>query len=73
MTATKTTAKAEDAKQQQAILKATAFEKARQQRRDGFKQALTNLLITMGPADAARAITDGTLHPAVKVDWTLVD
>ena len=54
----------------QAAVKA---EEARQQRRNGLEQALVNLLITMGPAEAARAIADGTLHPAVKVDWTLVD
>jgi colicin import membrane protein len=66
-------AEAAELLQQQAILKATAFEKARQQRRDGFKQALIDLLINMDPAAAACAITDGTLHPAVKVDWTLVD
>lgn len=52
---------------------AAKAKEARQQRRDGLEQALINLLITMGPADAARAIADGTLHPAVKVDWTLVD
>ena len=54
----------------QAAVKA---EEARQQRRDGLEQALIDLLLTMGPADAARAITDGTLHPAVQVDWALVD
>jgi hypothetical protein len=54
----------------QAAVKA---EEAKQQRRDSLEQALIDLLVTMGPADAARAITDGTLHPAVKVDWTLVD
>jgi hypothetical protein len=47
-------------------------EQNRLERRDGLEQALIDLLITMGPADAARAITDGTLHPAVKVDWALV-
>ena len=52
---------------------AVRAEEARQQRRDGLEQALIDLLVTMGPADAARAITDGTLHPAVQVDWTLVD
>jgi hypothetical protein len=52
---------------------AAKAEEARQQRRDGLEQALIDLLITMDPAAAARAIADGTLHPAVKVDWTLVD
>lgn len=52
---------------------AAKAEEARRQRRDGLEQALIDLLVTMGPADAARAITDGTLHPAVMVDWTLVD
>jgi DNA repair exonuclease SbcCD ATPase subunit len=65
-------AEAAELLQQQTILKATAFEKARHQRRDGFKQALINLLITMDPAAAACAIADGTLHPAVKVDWALI-
>jgi hypothetical protein len=51
---------------------AAKAEDAKQQRRDGLEQALIDLLITMGPADAARAIADGTLHPAVKVDWALV-
>lgn len=51
---------------------AAKAEDAKQQRRDGLEQALIDLLITMGPADAARAIADGTLHPAVKVDWSLV-
>jgi hypothetical protein len=45
---------------------------AQQQCRDAFVAALTATLTTMGPADAARAIADGTLHPAVKVDWSLV-
>jgi DNA repair exonuclease SbcCD ATPase subunit len=52
---------------------AAKAEEAKQQRRTGLEQALTNLLITMDPAAAARAIADGTLHPAVMVDWTLVD
>jgi len=52
---------------------AAKAEDAKQQRRDGLEQALIDLLITMGPADAARAIADETLHSAVKVDWTLVD
>jgi hypothetical protein len=51
---------------------AAKAEDAKQQRRAGLEQALIDLLITMGPADAARAIADGTLHPAVKVDWSLV-
>ena len=51
---------------------AAQAEQDRKERRDGFEQALIDLLITMGPADAARAIADGTLHPAVKVDWALV-
>jgi DNA repair exonuclease SbcCD ATPase subunit len=45
---------------------------AQQQCRDAFVAALTATFTTMGPADAARAIADGTLHPAVKVDWSLV-
>jgi hypothetical protein len=45
---------------------------AQQQCRDAFVAALTATLSTMGPDDAARAIADGTLHPAVKVDWSLV-
>ena len=48
-------------------------EEAKQKRRDGFEQVLINLLITMDPISATCAITSGTLHPAVKVDWTLVD
>ena len=42
------------------------------QRRDVFVAALTATLSTMSPAEAARVIADGTLHPAVKVDWSLV-
>ncbi|GDX73349.1 hypothetical protein LBMAG40_00060 [Cyanobium sp.] len=42
------------------------------QRRDGLVAALTEVLITMDPGTAARAIADGTLHPAVQVDWSEV-
>ena len=45
---------------------------AQQQCRDAFVAALTATLSTMSPAEAARVIADGTLHPAVKVDWSLV-
>ena len=58
---------------QQAIAKATALEDARQQRRDSFVATLIQVLIATDPTSAARAIADGTLHPAVVVDWTLVD
>ena len=58
---------------QQAIAKAIALEDARQQRRDSFVATLIQVLIATDPTSAARAIADGTLHPAVVVDWTLVD
>ena len=54
----------------QAAVKA---EEARQQRQDSFVATLIQILIATDPTAAARAIADGTLHPAVKVDWTLVD
>jgi hypothetical protein len=52
---------------------AAKAEEDKRNRREELVTALTNLLITMDPAAAARAIADGTLHPAVMVDWTLVD
>ena len=52
---------------------AVEAEEARQQRRDSFVATLIQVLIATDPTAAARAITDGTLHPAVMVDWTLVD
>jgi hypothetical protein len=51
---------------------AAKAEEDKRNRREEMVTALTNLLITMDPAAAARAIADGTLHPAVKVDWALV-
>jgi hypothetical protein len=45
---------------------------AQQQCRDAFVAALTATLTTMDPGAAARAIVDGTLHPAVQVNWALV-
>ena len=54
----------------QAAVKA---EEARQQRQDSFVATLIQILIATDPTAAARAIADGTLHPAVKVDWALVD
>jgi hypothetical protein len=51
---------------------AARAEEAKQQRRDDFVAALTATLTTMDPAAAARAIAEGTLHPAVRVDWAEV-
>jgi hypothetical protein len=51
---------------------AARAEEAKQQRRDAFVAALTATLTTMDPGAAARAIADGTLHPAVRVDWSEV-
>ena len=45
---------------------------AQQQCRDAFVAALTATLTTMDPGAAARAIAEGTLHPAVRVDWSVV-
>ena len=52
---------------------AAKAKEARQQRQDSFVATLIQVLIATDPTAAARAIADGTLHPAVKVDWTLVD
>jgi hypothetical protein len=51
---------------------AARAEEAKQQRRDAFVAALTATLTTMDPGTAARAIAEGTLHPAVQVDWSEV-
>lgn len=51
---------------------AAQAEQNRKERRDELVNTLTGLLITMDPGAAARAIVDGTLHPAVKVDWAKV-
>jgi hypothetical protein len=51
---------------------AARAEEAKQQRRDDFVAALTATLTTMDPGTAARAIAEGTLHPAVQVDWSEV-
>jgi len=51
---------------------AAKAEKAKQLRTSAFVVALTDALVTMDPAAAARAIVDGTLHPAVQVNWALV-
>ena len=54
----------------QAAVKA---EEVRRQRQDSFVATLIQILIATDPTAAACAIADGTFHPAVKVDWTLVD
>jgi len=51
---------------------AARAEEARQQRHEAFEAALTATLATMDPGTAARAIAEGTLHPAVRVDWSEV-
>ena len=45
---------------------------AQQQCRNAFVAALTATLTTMDPGTAACAIAEGTLHPAVQVDWSEV-
>jgi hypothetical protein len=51
---------------------AAKAEEAKQQRRDAFVAGLTATLTTMDPGAAARAIAEGKLHPAVRVDWSEV-
>jgi flagellar motility protein MotE (MotC chaperone) len=55
-----------------AIEKEKELYAATAQRRDAFVAALTATLTTMDPGTAARAIAEGTLHPAVRVDWSEV-
>ena len=40
--------------------------------RESLVSALEEVLSTMDPATAATAIVNGTLHPAVQIDWLLV-
>ena len=51
---------------------AVRAEAAQQHGRDAFVAALTATLTTMDPGAAARAIAEGTLHPAVRVEWSEV-
>ena len=52
---------------------AAKAKEARQQRQDSFVATLIQIFIATDLTAAACAIADGTLHPAVKVDWALVD
>jgi hypothetical protein len=63
----------QQAERESALLEAAARAAAAQQQcRDAFVAALTATLTTMDPGAAARAIADGTLHPAVRVEWSEV-